>query len=273
MVKKRNWGFATHCIVQHRAGIPGIEAMTMLTDHSFPRHSHDQFGIGVMTAGAQRSWSGIGQVESGAGDVIMLNPGEIHDGTPLGGTRGWHILYVDPELVARELGDEADSRELVIRPVARDEHLAAHLLQLFAQLQSPARDSSVLEESFLCCLMRVTQRHGLGGPRRQPSSPSILKAIQRLEAAPEAPASLAELAALSGISRFQLLRGFFREVGATPHVYLMQLRVRLVRRHLAAGKSPADAALLAGFSDQPHMTRAFVRQYGITPARYQAAIS
>ncbi|MBV8806648.1 MAG: helix-turn-helix domain-containing protein [Sinobacteraceae bacterium] len=138
MVKKRSWGFATHRIVQHRAGIPGIEAMTMLTDHSFPRHSHDQFGIGVMTAGAQRSWSGIGQVESGAG---------------------------------------------------------------------------------------------------------------------------------------QLLRGFFREVGATPHVYVMQLRVRLARRHLAAGKLPADAGLLAGFSDQPHMTRAFVRQYGITPARYQAAIS
>ena len=259
--------------MQHRAGIPGIEAMTMLTDHSFPRHSHDQFGIGVMTSGAQRSWSAIGQVESQAGDVIMLNPGEMHDGAPLGGTRGWHILYIEPALVAGEVADEADSREFVIRPVARDPQLAAQLLRLFEQLQSPAPDPSVLEESFLCCLLRVRQRHGVDGPRRLPGSPPVVRAIRRLEAAPEVSISLAELAALSGVSRFQLLRGFFREVGATPHAYLLQLRVGVARRHLAAGKSPAEAALLAGFADQSHMTRAFVRQYGITPARYQAAIA
>jgi AraC-like DNA-binding protein len=27
----------------------------------------------------------------------------------------------------------------------------------------------------------------------------------------------------------------------------------------------------AGFADQSHMTRAFVRQIGVTPSRYQAA--
>jgi AraC-like DNA-binding protein len=94
-----------------------------------------------------------------------------------------------------------------------------------------------------------------------------------LDAAPEVPTSLAELAAFSGVSRFQLLRGFAREVGTTPHAYLVQRRVRLVRRLLAAGRSPANAALLAGFADQSHMTRAFVRQFGITPGRYSAAIT
>jgi AraC-like DNA-binding protein len=49
--------------------------------------------------------------------------------------------------------------------------------------------------------------------------------------------------------------------------------VRLVRRLLIAGRSPSDAALAAGFADQSHMTRAFMRQFGITPARYQAAIA
>jgi transcriptional regulator GlxA family with amidase domain len=74
----------------------------------------------------------------------------------------------------------------------------------------------------------------------------VLKAIRRLDAAPEIPTSLAELAALSGVSR-----------------------LRLVRRLLAAGRLPVDAALLAGF-DQSHMTRAFIRQFGITPGRYRA---
>jgi len=84
---------------------------------------------------------------------------------------------------------------------------------------------------------------------------------------------LAELAALSGVSRFQLLRGFVREIGITPHAYLVQLRVRHARRLLTHAHTPAQAALLAGFADQSHLTRAFVRQFGITPGRYSQALA
>jgi AraC-like DNA-binding protein len=264
-----------HRVEQHRSGIPGIEAMTLYSNHSFPRHSHDQFGIGIITSGAQRSWSVIGQVESEAGDVIMVNPGEIHDGMPVGGrARGWRILYLDPTLVAREIADEAPERELIARPVARDPQLARHVARLFTQLEKPAPDSVAAEESLLRCLMHVLRRHGVHGPSAAwASSPPVLKAIWRLDAAPEIPTSLSELAALSGVSRFQLLRGFTREVGTTPHAYLVQRRVRLVRRLLAAGRSPVDAALLAGFADQSQMNRAFIRQFGITPGRYRAAIA
>jgi AraC-like DNA-binding protein len=248
--------------------------MTLFSDHAFPRHSHDQFGIGIMTSGAQRSWSLIGQVESEAGDVIMTNPGEIHDGMPAGRfARGWRILYLDPILVAREIADEATGRELVVRPVARDPQLARHVVRLFTQVERRAPDRLAAEESLLCCLMLVSQRHRAEGPRSACASPSVSKAVRRLDVAPETATSLSELAALSGVSRFQLLRGFAREVGTTPHAYLIQRRVRLVRRLLADGKSPADAAFVAGFADQSHMTRAFVRQLGITPARYKAAIA
>jgi len=264
-----------HRVEQHRSGIPGIEAMTLFSNHAFPRHTHDQFGIGIMTSGAQRSWSVIGQVESEAGDVIMVNPGEMHDGMPVnGGARGWRILYLDPATVAHEIADEAPNGELTVSPVARDPQLAQHVVRLLAQVENPSPDSLAVDESLLRCLMYVLHRHAIGAPTApRASSPSVLKAIRRLNAEPEAATSLAELAALSGVSRFQLLRGFFREVGTTPHAYLVQRRVRLVRRLLASGRSPADAALLAGFADQSHMTRAFVRQFGITPGRYRDAVA
>jgi AraC-like DNA-binding protein len=261
-----------HRVEQHRSGIRGIEAMTLFSNHSFPRHSHDQYGIGIMTSGLQRSWSVVGQVESRAGDVIMVNPGEMHDGIPGGGAaRGWRILYLDPALIAREIAEDTANEDVIVRPVARDAQLARHVTRLFTEVTRQVPDNLAAEESLVCCLMLVLRRHRVTGPGTTCASPQVIKAIRRLDAAPERPTSLAELAALSRVSRFQLLRGFAREVGITPHAYLLQHRVRLVRRFLAAGMSPGEAALLAGFADQSHMTRAFVRQFGITPGRYKSA--
>ena len=48
--------------------------------HAFGRQTHDQFGIGLIERGAQKSASGRGIVEAGAGDMITVNPGEVHDG-------------------------------------------------------------------------------------------------------------------------------------------------------------------------------------------------
>ena len=218
-----------HRVEQHRCGLAGIEAVTLLTDHAFPRHAHDAFGIGMMTTGAQRSWSGIGWVEARVGDLITTNPGEMHDGAPLGGPRGWRILYIEPAQVADAFGDLCDRSVEIARPVLRDPALAV-------------------------------------------AAPAVRVARERLDDAPHLPATLAALATLAGTGRFQLLRGFARDVGTTPHAYLVQRRVRLARSLLAAGRTVAQAAQEAGFADQSHLTRAFRRQLGVTPARYRAAV-
>jgi AraC-like DNA-binding protein len=262
-----------HKVEQHRSAVPGIEAMTLVSNHHFPRHSHDQFGIGVIAFGAQRSWSGVGAVSASAGDVILANPGEIHDGAPLDSSgRGWRMIYLEPTVIAREVGEELVGRIEIVRPVARDPLLARRFVELFACLTAVQPDFLDTEEALLRCLMYLLPRHGMGRPSSAGKSPCVTKAIERLDSAPGAQTSLAELAALSGVSRFQLLRGFAREVGITPHAYLVQQRVRVARRLLAKGQTPAGAAIEAGFADQSHMTRAFVRQLGVTPGRYRAAV-
>jgi AraC-like DNA-binding protein len=224
-----------HSVLQHRSALPGIEPMTLRTDHHFPRHAHDGFGIGLMTEGAQRSWSGIGQVESGAGDIITVNPGEMHDGAPIGdGPRGWRILYLDPGLVAREVAEEGLDRPEIARPALHDPPLARRLGRLFARLTAPAPDGLGVEEELVATLVTLLRHHGAGRVPASGPSPAVAAARRRLDAAPEQRVTLAELAALSGVSRFQLLRGFAREVGATPHAYLLQRRVRLARRFLSS---------------------------------------
>ena len=44
--------------------------------------------------------------------------------------------------------------------------------------------------------------------------------------------------------------------------------ILIARRLLERGERPADAAALAGFTDQSHLNRHFTRRVGLTPAQY-----
>jgi AraC-like DNA-binding protein len=203
----------------------------------------------------------------------MVNPGEIHDGSPIDQrARSWKMLYFDPKLVAQEVEEELRGELPLLRPVVCDIRLVRQIGLIFARLCSGS-DSLAVEESLLHLLIYLFRQHGAATRMQRQRSSSVRKAIQRLDQAPELSVSLSELAALTGLSRFQFLRSFAREVGITPHAYLMQRRILLVRRLLAKGCGLSEASLHAGFADQSHMTRTFVRQTGITPARYAAAIS
>lgn len=228
-----------------------------------------------MAFGAQRSWSSIGHVEASAGDVIMVNPGEMHDGyTQHGEKRGWRMLYLSPALFANAIEDEFSRTVDIVLPVVRDPVLVNHFSGLFSCVTDRNSDPIEREGRLVQILTYIARQHAMDEQRpRVFTPPCVAKAMERIDSAPQIPVSLAELAALSGISRFQLLRGFARETGATPHAYLVQRRIRLVRQLLTAGQTLSEAALQAGFADQSHMTRAFVRQFGISPGRYREAIA
>jgi len=223
-----------------------------------------------MLSGAHRSWSGVGHVEAHAGDMIMVNPGEMHDGMALGGRRReWRMLYFDPAVVTRFVEAEGVAGIEIVRPAVSDRLLATRFAELFTD-ERP--DRLLLEENLLRLIMRISRCHGLRPPPREASSP-VKKALPRIDGDPTLPIRLAELAELARTSRFQLLRGFVREVGATPRANLVQRRVHIARRLLADGRPIVEAAIDAGFADQSHMTRAFVRQFGVTPGRYVAALA
>lgn len=225
-----------------------------------------------MLSGGHRSWSGRGFVEALPGDVITVNPGEMHDGEAIGGeSRAWRMVYLRPDLIARA-GEEAEAAPFEFaEPAFRDATVRRLFLGLFAATTQRAADPLQIEERLVTLIAELIARHA-ARPLRSPSAPTgIERALARLDDDPAAKATLAELAAIAGLSRFQLLRVFARRLGVTPHAYLVQRRVQRARELLRAGRTPAEAALEAGFADQSHLTRAFARCYGVTPARFRAA--
>jgi AraC-like DNA-binding protein len=254
--------------------VAGIEVIEAATSHSFPRHTHEQYGIGVIHQGAQKSYSGRGMVEAGAGNVITVNPGEVHDGMPIGDAgRSWRMLYFDPAIVSNAASDmnEGERRTCEFsQPVMDDAKVATLFQQLFSAMTTDPSSELEREELLLRLLSGIVlERHEDSVSR--PAPVTIRNAQLLIDDEPTAPVTLADLARASGLSRFQVLRGFVKATGFTPHAYLMQRRIDLARRLIARGSGLADAAAVSGFADQSHMTRLFVRKYGISPGAYAAA--
>lgn len=248
------------------------------TNRSFPRHTHEQFGLGIVVRGRHASWSGRGHVEAGPGQFICVNPGEVHDGhAVLGRARRWRILYFEPqviEYVERDILDGGRTGFEFTAPVFDHPELRSVFANAFALAgRSRVMENGGSAEAALVSVVGcLTVRHR-GTPIAHRSSRShVLQAKRLIDADPCLPWSLSELAGETGVTRYQLLRGFVKELGMPPHAYIVQHRLELSKRLIRSGHELADVAARAGFSDQSHLTRKFLRQYGVTPHRYRVAM-
>lgn len=272
----------------HRAqvfGSPwaGVYGTHLDSGRHFGRHWHAVYGVGVLEDGAQRSASGRGAVEAFAGDLITTNPGEVHDGQPLGGpSRRWRMVYIEPAVMAT-MADPADAPQRsaleLTKPVFHDPQLRQALRRLLAHiegwnagLQTTPADALACEEALVAVCGWLQAQHAVASPA-QAADGAVGQVRELLADAPLQPPTLTELAALAGLSKFQLLRRFEKTYGLTPYAWLLQQRAELARRQIRGGANLADAAAASGFADQSHMTRIFTRQFGFTPGALRQACS
>lgn len=106
------------------------------------------------------------------------------------------------------------------------------------------------------------------GPSMQ--RPAIVQAVfDRLHDDLPARINLADLGAEIGSTPAQIIRVFRREMGVTPHQYLMSRRLTVGLAVLSSRHSVGDAVGEGAFADQAHLTRLFKAISGQTPGRYQ----
>ena len=259
-----------------RSPVPGVFATYSSGGQQFDRHWHDVYGFGLIDQGAQSWASGRGRVNAYAGDVINTNPGEVHDGRPLGGpTRRWRIVSVDSPAMRALAGIDGEPGAITT-PVINDARLGQTLAHLFAALDrwQAGRDdvtAMAFEELLVESCAQLLSRHGTT-PRGADAAGDVRMLRDRLVDEWRHPPSLAELAAVTGVSRFQVLRRFRAQFGLPPHAWVRCRRTEVARALIGRGVSLARAAASSGFADQSHMTRAFARQYGYTPGAWRRAI-
>jgi AraC-like DNA-binding protein len=101
----------------------------------------------------------------------------------------------------------------------------------------------------------------------------VRRAMELLRERSSQPLVLSDIARAVGCDAGELAMAFRSHLGQTPGEMHRRLRVEHAAALLARSTQPvADIAALCGFSDQPHMTRAFKAQLGTTPAVYRRRV-
>lgn len=139
-------------------------------------------------------------------------------------------------------------------------------------------DDLVYDHLVLALVMHVAVTYG--NMRRPPACPRGGLTTAQLARAKEAithslddGTSLAEIARRCDLSPSHFSRAFKLAAGKAPSAWRTERRVELAQRLLRDdAHSIAEIALLSGFADQSHLTRAFSRHTGISPGQWQRTL-
>jgi AraC-like DNA-binding protein len=259
-----------HEWVDAQGPVDGVELFrARLRGRPFSRHRHDVYAIGVTEEGVQ-AFSYRGTVErSLPGQVFVLHPDELHDGSADGpGLFGYRQIYVNPDRIASAL-PALTGRPAPLPfapPVSDDPVLTRVVRTAFARAPEPlALDALVLQLAE--GLLRFSAAGLTGTLRCRIDLPAVERGRDFLRSRLTIVQS-SEVEAVTGLDRYQFARQFHALYGTSPCRYSVMRRLDVARGWLRDARPLAETALEAGFADQAHFTRTFKAAFGMTPGRY-----
>jgi len=258
--------------------IPNMDNLRFMraryVQHSFKPHAHDYYVLGIIEAGLQTFDYGRKQLTTEPGNLILINPEELHTGEaaiPDGFV--YRALYPTRGLmqsIAQEFETNASSLPVFNGGITDDPQLYRWFQQIHHQSEG-AQSQLEIEDQMTQFLVELVRRYG--EPHYQLKSyhtahEAIKIARDYVEANYASGVSLDDLAEQVHISPYHFARLFRKHVGVPPHKFLENVRIRHAENLLLADNSISDVAYQTGFSSQSHLSRTFKRVIGTTPGEY-----
>jgi AraC-like DNA-binding protein len=264
---------------------PGVPELHFLGEQWFPVHreidwhAHAVWEFYQQLDGETRWRSHSARFQLGEGHFFAAPPGVEHQLTGASGKHHFVFAAIDLDAVAARhpaiaehwplTGRDgrpgcihltnAESLEIPFRQVVRE---AGMLRPLRAEGLRAALDYLVIEATRL-----------LAHPAEQvllPMHPGVHKAKDLLERHSAQPWRLAELGRLVGLSPNHLVTLFVRDLGVSPHQFLLRQRVERAK-HLLTHTDAAVAAIAAdlGFASSQHFARVFAAEAGCPASEWR----
>lgn len=242
----------------------------------YGKHFHDTVTIGAIIDGACVYSTGSRQHELVAGDLVVVNPGDVHACEQIGQQPlSYLMLYVDADFVAAQQGGEEEAGAGMdgFRPFATTitDTLYAEFALLHRLLVDPSQELLAKECALHGFLMQLHTTLASGPPDRRDVPRGLARAADFISEHFRDSLKLVDIAEAAELSVPHLIRSFGRHFGMSPHQYLTHRRIQFAQDQLRSGGRIAAVAAEAGFADQAHLQRAFKAQVAATPGQYLRA--
>lgn len=238
----------------------------------FSPHWHQGFAVGIVTRNASGFESGGREWIATQGDVILLNPLQIHDGYSLD-PRGWseRAVYLGPEAFSVLCGCSGTAWPRHFpRPVIHDSRLAELFLTWHEQAETHSADACLQRDVF-AALMAYTVPGQTDSSLCYNGEDDDRIVAELSEAVTHGDSSITALSQECDLTRFGYWRRVKAKTGLAPKPLLKHIRILKAKQWLAAGKPIIDVAHECGFHDQSHFTKQFIAAFGFSPAQFRTA--
>lgn len=268
--------------------------------HAFPRtdfetgmHMQEFFEINIITRGRGEHYVGDACIETRAGDVFVISPNLEHGFVGGHGFDVFHILISD-KFINKNMNElkmipsffTLFNAEPMVRGRAKESFYLRLTESEFETLnkfllyttecrdqhdpfQCLARSGTVMIIiSYLCKLYTQRIKNTSGGILE--SNESMLKVISYIHEHYAERITINDLAKIACFSRSTFIRRFVDVCKISPFDYIMNRRIAAAEYMLlSTSYSLGEIASKTGFYDATHLSHAFKKQKGISPAKYR----
>jgi AraC-like DNA-binding protein len=233
----------------------------------FARHFHETYTIGVTHDGLFKSVNSKQSTMSYKNSTRILNPGEVH----CGDSTSWKYtnFYPKQELLAQIYEQIFFTKKIPIfeKHIIENINLYNLLLNFFISTFEN-KDKMLIETNLINALSYLIKNytsttkecHGLFDDKT-----IIKKSVEYINDSIELNISLDELASISNLSKYHFLRVFKKNIGLTPHQYILTQRIHKAKSLALSGEKLSEIAQSVGFNDQSHFIKNFRKIYGYSP--------
>jgi AraC-like DNA-binding protein len=269
-MSRRTALWSTHAISAHRF------------DHAPEEHDHgpvdevgQSFSASFVESGRFDLEVGHRRWRLGPGDVLLIHPGMRFRIAHEHGDLSDVCLSVTYDAAAIDGFDRKQTWARAATPVLRADNRLRYLH--WAMRKGLDENVALLAESCASELFREIPEsrnamHREYGTRTfRVYLRRIHDARERIDLDFDQALRLDALARDAGMSSFHFARLFAELVGAPPHRYLLETRLRVAREMLRQGRSVTDTCYACGFNQLSHFSRTFSRRYGCAPSAWRNA--
>ncbi len=246
-----------------------------------PELFHPEIEIKFFYSG--EAWLLIGEdnVHATAGDIVIINPYEIHSTVRVGDDPGKYLLLiVDLNFFSTEMSGELDLFHRLLSKQLRFNHLIRNnedmnaLLTLLAKETDPEKPcyrATVrgLLLAFFALLFRdeVSPLSPLPGNSKSEKYYSVIEpALKKIRSDYPSPLTVNQLAELCNISTSHFCRIFKLVTGQTVIHYITDYRLKIAKLMLEHSNSTlAQITDSCGFQEEGYFGRCYKRKYHRTP--------